>query len=335
MIRVAINGFGRIGRYVGKLILEQDDMELVAVNDLADAAQLAYLLRYDTVYGRYEKRVTSSESRVTVDDHQIQVFSEKEPNKLPWKKLKIDVVVEATGVFEKGEEAVKHLAAGAKAVIITAPSSKGEHHAPTVLRGVNDDALPDAAVINAASCTTNAIAPTIQVLQEAFGVEQALMTTTHAYTATQSLVDGPGGRDYRRGRAAGQNIVPSSTGAAIATTEAIPALANRFDGIALRVPVVSGSIADITAVLTHEATAEQVNDAFRRAATFPEYQGILAVTDEPIVSSDILGNPHSAIIDLDLTRAIGTLVKVFAWYDNEAAYSHRVVELVRQMGKQQ
>lgn len=333
MVRVAINGFGRIGRYVGKLVLEQPGMKLVAINDLADAASLAYLLKYDTVYGRYDQEVRSQKSEVIVGKHSIQVLNEKDPAKLPWGKLKVDVVVEATGRFEKGEEAARHLKAGAKAVIITAPASKGSQPVPTILPGVNDDVFPESAIINAASCTTQAVASTIQVLHETFGVERALMTTTHAYTATQSLVDGPSGRDYRRGRAAAANIVPSSTGAAIATTEAIPALKGKFDGIALRVPVLSGSIADITAVLTHETTTEEVNDAFRRAATFDEYKGILTVTDEPLVSSDILGNPHSAIIDLDLTRVIGNLVKVFAWYDNEASYSHRVVELITQLGR--
>lgn len=328
MIRVAINGFGRIGRYVGKLLLERDDVELVAINDLADAESLAYLLRYDTIYGRYQSNVECRTSNIIVDGHEINILSEKEPERLPWKNLNIDVVIESTGRFEKREEAAKHLKAGARAVIITAPSSSGDHPAPTVLRGVNDDHVPHEPVINAASCTTNAIAPTIQVLEDAFGVESSLMTTVHAYTATQAIVDGPGGRDYRRGRAAALNIVPSSTGAAIATTEAIPTLKRRFDGIALRVPVAAGSIADITAVLKEETSVAEVNEAFKRAATFPEYQGILTVTEDPIVSSDILGNPHSAIVDLDLTRVIGNLVKVFAWYDNEAGYSHRVVELV-------
>lgn len=334
MARVAINGFGRIGRQAAKiLIAHHPELELVAVNDIADAATLAHLLKYDTIYGPYEEEVSSGADSITVAGKDIKVLSIKEPEQLPWSELNIDVVIESTGKFTDSDGAGKHLAAGAKAVVISAPS-KGDTPAPTFVMGINDDQADTETIINNASCTTNCIAPTIQVLHEAFGVEKALMTTVHGYTQDQNLQDGPH-KDLRRTRAAAQNIVPTTTGAAVATTEVIPELQGAFDGVALRVPVATGSLADITAVLKADVTVAKVNEAFRQAAESERFIGILAVTEDPIVSSDIIGNPHSAIIDLGLTQAIGNLVKVFAWYDNEYGYACRLVEMVEQLATAQ
>ncbi|MGI6103222.1 MAG: type I glyceraldehyde-3-phosphate dehydrogenase [Patescibacteria group bacterium] len=330
MVRVAINGFGRIGRQAAKLILERPELELVAVNDLTDAATLAHLLRYDTVYGRYGKVVEVRGDALAVGDETFTVFAEKDPANLPWRELEIDVVIESTGHFTDAAGAKKHVAAGAKAVVIAAPS-KGDDPAPTFLRGVNDQSYGGEEVVNNASCTTNSIAPVIQVLHDAFGVERALMTTVHGYTADQNLQDGPH-KDLRRARAAAHSIAPTSTGAAIATTEVITELQDAFDGVALRVPVICGSISDITAVLKADVTVEQVNAALSAASESEALKGILAVTDEPLVSSDIVGHPASAIVDLGLTRVVGNLVKVFAWYDNEFGYANRLVELVDKVG---
>lgn len=330
-MKVAINGFGRIGRTAARLMLEQNGIELVAVNDLTDASTLAHLLQYDTVYRKYGQRVTAGEGEIRVGDRTIKVLAEKEPAKLPWADLGIDVVIESTGRFTERADAEQHITAGAKAVVISAPS-KGENPAPTFLMGVNHDQVGNEAVINNASCTTNCIAPTIQVLTQAFGVERALMTTVHAYTADQNIQDGPH-KDLRRARAAAGNMVPTTTGAAIATTEVIPELKGVFDGVAIRVPVLSGSISDITAVLKREASIEEINQAFKDAAQSERLKGILAVTEEPLVSSDIVGSTESAIVDLSLTRVTGNLVKVFAWYDNEYAYSMRLVEMVQTLGQ--
>ena len=329
MIRIAINGFGRIGRTTARIILNRDDIELVAVNDLTDAPTLAHLLKYDTIYGKYDKEVRAAGDGITVAGKSFRVLSEKEPAKLPWKELAIDVVIESTGRFTDRTSASDHIAAGAKFVVISAPS-KGDDPAPTFLMGVNHDKLSGETVINNASCTTNCIAPTMQVLEEAFGIERSLMTTIHAYTADQNLQDGPH-KDLRRARAAAGNIVPTTTGAAIAATEVLPSLKDHFDGVAIRVPVQVGSISDITALLKREATVEEINQAFKDAAASDRYKGILDATDEPLVSSDIVGNPHSAIVDLSLTQVIGNLVKVFAWYDNEFGYSMRLVEMVEQV----
>lgn len=330
MPRVAINGFGRIGRQAAKILLEHHpELELVAVNDITDAATLAHLLKYDTIYGPYAEEVSADADSLTIAGRTIKVLSAKEPEQLPWGELKVDVVIESTGKFTDAEGAGKHLAAGAKAVVISAPS-KGDNPAPTFVMGINQEGADTETIINNASCTTNCIAPTIQVLQDAFGVEKALMTTVHGYTQDQSLQDGPH-KDLRRARAAAANIIPTTTGAAVATTEVIPELKGVFDGVALRVPVLTGSISDITAVLKTEVTVDKVNEAFRQAAESDRLAGILAVTEDPIVSSDIIGNPHSAIIDLGLTQAIGNLVKVFAWYDNEYGYACRLVEMVEQL----
>ncbi len=332
MIRIAINGFGRIGRNALKAGFDRDDVEFVAVNDLADTKTLAYLLQYDSVYGRYKHRVEAGEGSIAINGKTIKAFSQKDPAALPWGDLDIDVVIESTGVFRDKEKAGLHVKAGAKRVIISAPS-KGEG-VNTYVLGVNDNKhSANELIIDNASCTTNCIAPIAAVMHATFGVQKAMMTTIHAYTADQALVDGPHS-DLRRGRSAAQNIVPTSTGAAIATTHTIPELKGIFDGLAIRVPVAVGSLSDFTFLLKRDATEEEINNAFRKAANHPLYKGILEVTEEPIVSSDIIGNPHSTIVDLSLTKVVGgNLVKVIGWYDNEWGYSNRLVEMAVEVGK--
>ena len=330
-VRIAINGFGRIGRAACKIALTHSDVEVVAINDLGDIENLAYLLRYDSVYGRYGGKVTVEGSTIIVGEKRIQVLQEKEPEKLPWKDLQIDVVIESTGFFTEEEGASKHIAAGAKHVVISGPTKS--ETVPTVVMGVNDDVLAGLPIVSNASCTTNCAAPVMAVLENVFGVEKPLLTTAHAYTATQSIVDGPAKGDFRRGRTAAVNMVPSTTGAAIAATRAIPELVGKFDGISIRVPVPVVSISDITCVLKKDVTAEEVNQAFRDAVENPIYQGVISVTEDPVVSSDFVGDPHSAIVDLPLTRVVGgNLVKVMAWYDNEWGYSNRLVEQVIAVG---
>lgn len=332
MINVAINGFGRIGRAAFKIALENQDVNVVAINDLGDLENLAYLLAYDSVYGRYGMPVEAGDGVLRVGEKEIQVLSEPEPGNLPWGDLGIDVVIESTGVFTTEEKARPHIEAGAKKVVISAPT-KSEGVA-TVLVGVNDEDISGQEIVSNASCTTNCTGPIMAVLQRAFGVDKALLTTVHAYTASQSIVDGPVKKDFRRGRAAAVNMVPSSTGAAISTTLAIPELEDKFDGVALRVPVPVMSMSDITVVLGKDVTAEEVNQAFVEATEDPSYKGVLAVTDEPTVSSDFIGDPHSAIVDLNMTRVVGgNLVKVMAWYDNEWGYSNRLIEQVVQVGE--
>ena len=329
MPKIAINGFGRIGRAAFKIALAHDDVEVVAINDLGDINNLAYLLRYDSVYGRYGQEVSVEGTKLVVAGKAVQVFQEKDPAKLPWGELGVDVVLESTGVFTEKEKAAAHLAGGAKFVIVTAPTKSEDM--PTVVLGVNDQDLAGAQIISNASCTTNCAAPMIAVLNNAFGVEKALLTTAHAYTATQSLVDGPGGKgDFRRGRAAAINIVPAATGAAVAATKTIPELAGKFDGVSLRVPVPVVSLSDITALLKKNVTAAEINQAFHDAAKNPLYEGVLDVTEEEVVSTDFIGNPHSVIMDLQMTRVVdGNLVKVMGWYDNEWGYSNRLIEQVQ------
>lgn len=331
-VKLAINGFGRIGRAAFKIAHANKDIDVVAVNDLGDIENLAYLLRYDSVYGRYGEKVGVKEGNLAIGEKEVRVIQEPQPAKLPWKKLGVDVVIESTGVFTEEEQVRDHLKAGARKVIISAPTkSEG---VPTVVLGVNDDDIKGKDIISNASCTTNCIAPVIAVLHEAFGVEKALLTTAHAYTATQSLVDGPVKKDFRRGRAAGINMVPSTTGAAIAATKALPELKGKFDGISLRIPVPIVSISDITAIVKKDVTTENVNDAFRDAAKRDGMSDILAVTDEEVVSTDFIGDPHSAIVDLPLTTVVGgDFVKVMAWYDNEWGYSNRLIEQVVALGK--
>lgn len=329
MVNIAINGFGRIGRQAFRAAYLKKGIKVVAINDLTDPATLAHLLRYDTAYGTWPVPVESDEKNLIVKGKKIPVFAEKDPAQLPWKALKVDVVLECTGRFTKKEGAELHITAGARKVIVSAPAKGG---VPTYVRGVNNDKVKKekAVVINNASCTTNCISPVMAVLEEKFGIEKAMMTTVHGYTADQNLQDGPH-RDLRRARAAAENIVPTTTGAAIATTEVIPDLAGAFDGLSVRVPVPTVSLSDITAVLLVDVDKEKINAAFEKAAASEKFRGILAVTSEPLVSSDFIGNTHSAIVDLSLTNVVaGNMVKVIAWYDNEAGYANRLVELAEE-----
>ncbi len=349
MIRVAINGFGRIGRAFFRAAAQRgEEVEIVAVNDLGDLHNIAYLLRYDTVYGRapFEVRADPAPSAAGAGDGEqammaggkrVRFLSERDPARLPWGELGIDVVVESTGVFDSYEKARVHLAAGAKRVVVTAPMKDAPPEGiggATVLMGVNDDALKRCVISSNASCTTNAASPVIAILHEKIGIKKALLNTVHAYTATQAIVDSPAAKDFRRGRAAAQNIIPSSTGAAMSVTEALPELKDRFDGIALRVPVVAGSIADITFLAARETSVEEVNDTLRGAAREERWRTVFSVTDEPIVSSDIVGSTYASIADLSLTRVVASdLVKVLAWYDNEMGYVHSLVEHVMAAGR--
>lgn len=334
MKKIAINGFGRIGRNAFKIAFERGDVEIVAINDLTDNKTLAHLLRHDSSYGEYQHEVRFDEDSLTVNGKRIQTFSETDPAKLPWGQLEVDVVIESTGFFVDPAKARAHIdSAGAKKVIISAPA-KGEG-ADTIVLGVNDDKLKDGVsdIVSNASCTTNCISPVMSVLENTFGVEKAMMTTVHSYTASQKLLDAPA-KDLREARAAAENIVPTSTGASIATTLVIPSLKDKFGGLSVRVPTPVVSLSDITFVAKRDVTVEEVNAAFRDAAAQPYYQGILAVTDEPLVSTDFKGNSHSCIVDLPLTAVTaGNLVKVVAWYDNEWGYSNRLVELTADIAK--
>lgn len=331
-IRVAINGFGRIGRGFTRAAHGRDEIEIVAVNDLTPVENLAYLLKYDTVYGRASFSVEAGSGALIVDGKEVKVCAEKDPANLPWRDLGVDVVVESTGFFTEAEKAKAHLAAGAKKVVISAPA-KGDG-ATTILLGANEDKFGTSDLTSNASCTTNAASPLIGILDESIGIERAVLSTTHAYTASQSLVDGGKAKDLREMRAAAQNIVPSSTGAAKATALAYPSLKGKFDGISLRVPVPVGSIVDVTFVAKRATTAEEVNELLKKAAASDRWKRVFAVSEEPLVSSDIVGSPYGAIADLPMTRVVdGTLVKVLAWYDNEAGYSHTLVEHVIEVGK--
>jgi glyceraldehyde 3-phosphate dehydrogenase len=323
---VAVNGLGRIGRAALKILLDAEGLDVVAVNDIADPDNLAYLLRYDTVYGRYHRDVKAEEGALVVDDKRISVFCERDPAELPWAELGVELVLECTGVFKTAEDLEKHVQAGASYVILSAPTSS--EAVPTVVHGVNrPDGRPQ--LISCASCTTNCITPVIEVAQRRFGVERALMTTVHAYTAGQQLVDGPS-KSFRRGRAGAANLVPTSTGAAKATARAVPELAGRFDGIAVRAPIPVGSVADIVFVAGRPTEAAEVNEAFLQEAAGPRYAGILGVSHDPLVSADIVGDPRAAVIDLNLTRVVdGTLVKVMAWYDNEWGFTHQMIREAR------
>lgn len=331
--RIAINGFGRIGRNFFRLAFGHPDLDLIAINDLGSLENLAYLLKYDTVYGRYDKTVEIKDGKLTVDGKEISVTSEKDPALLPWKDLDIDVVVESTGVFESRDKAAPHLDAGAKRVIITAPAK--DEITPTATPNVGEEFLKLDKITSNASCTTNAATPVMAVMARDPGVKKAVLNTIHAYTASQGLVDGSDKKgDFRRARAAAQNIVPSTTGAALAATKALPSLAGKFDGISLRVPVVSGSIMDFTFISARQTSAEEINDIFRKAAEEKQWQGILAVTEEPLVSSDIIKNSHGAIVDLQMTRVVdGDLVKVLAWYDNEWGYVSMLLNHVLAVSK--
>ncbi len=330
MAKVAINGFGRIGRTFFRLAFEHPDIEIVAVNDLGNIDNLAYLLSYDSAYGRAPFSVVVDGQNLVVNGKTIAFVQEKDPKMLPWGSLGVDVVVESTGFFTSYGSAGAHLEAGAKRVVISAPAKDdGTTPGATVLMGVNEEALATCQVTSNASCTTNATSPLIAILKEAIGIKKALLNTVHAYTASQALVDAPSKKDMREGRAAALNIVPTSTGAAIATTLAHPELKNKFDGIAMRVPVPVGSIVDITFLAERPTTVEEVNNALIAASASPRWQHLFAVTTEEIVSTDIIGARYASIADLAFTRVVdGDLVKVLAWYDNETSYTHTLVEHV-------
>jgi len=330
--RVAINGFGRIGRNVFKVAFERSDIEIVAINDLTDTKTLANLLKHDSNYGTYEHPVIFDEKHLIVKDQKIPVFAEKDPSLLPWEENKVDVVIESTGFFVDPAKAKAHITAGAKKVVISAPA-KGEG-ATTVVLGVNEDSLEKAEdVISNASCTTNCITPVASVIEQNFGIEKAMMTTVHSYTASQSLQDGPS-KDLREGRNAAENIVPTTTGASIAAAKALPSLEGVFGGLSVRVPTPVVSLSDFVIITKKPVTVEEVNEVFKKAAKDPYYEGILAVTEEELVSRDFIGNSHSAIVDLNLTAVIdGNMLKVVAWYDNEWGYSNRLAEVVADVGR--
>ncbi len=328
-IRVAINGFGRIGRAFVRRSWGRG-IEVVAINDLGSLENLAYLLKHDTVYGKAPFEVAVKPDALVLGETGARFLSEKDATKLPWRDLAVDVVVESTGVYDDYEKANVHIEAGAKRVVITAPVKQDSPLGATVLMGLNEDRLSACQITSNASCTTNAASPVIAILDEALGIEKAILSTTHAYTATQSLVDGPvRGSDFRKGRAAAQNIVPEPTGAAIAVAKAYPALVGKFDGISLRVPVPAGSIADTTFIAKRATSVEEVNEILRSAARDPRWEGIFTVTDEDLVSSDIVGEPHASIANLSMTRVVdGNLVKVLSWYDNEMGYTEALVRHV-------
>ena len=332
-IRVAINGFGRIGRTAFHIALEKENLEIAAINDLGEPENLAYLLQYDSVYGRYNKKVESDDNGINVDGQKYLCLREKDPEKLPWQKLGIDVVLECTGFFTEREGAQKHLRAGAAKVIISAPTKSED--VPTYIMGVNyKEYNPEKdLVISNASCTTNALAPMAKVLNDNFGIAKSLMTTVHSYTSSQSLVDSPAAKDFRRGRAAAMNIAPSTTGAALAAAKTIPDLLGKFGGLALRVPTACVSLVDLVALLAKETTAAELNNIFVQAAS-GAMQGILAATDQPLVSTDFIRDPYSVTIDLGMTQiAAGNLVKILGWYDNEWGYSARLLEMAEYIGK--
>lgn len=332
MIKLAINGFGRIGRNAFKIAFERRDVKIVAINDLTDTKTLAHLLKHDSSYGTYDRDVKFDEENIIVDGEKIRVYAEKEPKNLPWKDHRVDVVIESTGFFTDPAKAAAHLEAGAEKVVISAPA-KGEG-AKTIVIGVNEDTVTeDDKIISNASCTTNCIAPVMKVLEDNFGIEKALMTTVHSYTASQRILDAPA-KDLREARAAAENIVPTSTGASKAAALTIPTLKGKFDGLSIRVPTPVVSLADITAVLKKDTTIEELQEVFKNAAKEPFYEGILGVSEEPLVSIDYRGNSHSSIVDLPLINVVDkNLVKVVAWYDNEWGYSNRLVELAADFGK--
>ncbi len=331
-ITVGINGFGRIGRQVFRAMHGKDEFEVAAINDLTDSKTLAHLLKYDSVHGKFPGEVKAEGDSLLVDGKKVQVLSERDPAKLPWGKLNVDVVLESTGVFRKREQCALHLKAGAKKVLLSAPASDTVD--ATIVMGVNDKTLkPDHTVVSNASCTTNCLAPLARVLHESFGIVRGLMTTVHAYTNDQCILDLPHS-DLRRARAAAVSIIPTKTGAASAIGLVIPELDGKLDGMAMRVPVVDGSVVDFICELSKKVTKEQVNEAFRDAAAKPEMQGILQYTEEPLVSNDIIGNSYSCIFDSQLTKVMaGNFVKVVGWYDNEWAYSCRCVDIVQLLVK--
>lgn len=335
-IRVGINGFGRIGRAFLKVSWDRPEIEVVAVNDLGDVANMAYLLKHDTVYREWKHEITVEGQEIIIDGKRVKVLAEKDPAMLPWKDLNIDVVVESTGLFVTYDKSNAHIKAGAKKVVISAPAKEGDGSVmgETILMGVNEDKFGTCDITSNASCTTNAASPLIAILDEALGIEKAVLNTVHGYTASQAIVDGPNKKDFREGRAAAQNIVPSSTGAAIAVTKAFTKLEGLFDGISMRVPVPAGSIVDITFISKKDTTKEEVNSILMSASKDKRWEGVFTVTEEELVSSDILGSPYGSIADLKMTRVVGgNLVKVMGWYDNEMGYTYTLVDHVIKTGK--
>lgn len=325
--KIAINGFGRIGRSAFKIAWERSDLEIVAINDLTDTKTLAYLLKHDSNYGDYAREVSYDENSLIIDGKAVRVLAEKDPAVLPWQDLGVEVVIESTGFFTDKDGAGKHLTAGAKRVVISGPTkSEG---VDTIVLGANDDKVAvSTPIVSNASCTTNSLAAVMAVLDAEFGVEKSMLTTIHSYTASQRLQDAPA-KDLREGRNAAENMVPTTTGAAIAVTKTLPQLTGKFDGLSVRVPTPVVSLSDVTALLRRSVTVEEINDAFKKAAKDNFYQGILGVSEEPLVSRDFIGNSHSGVVDLPLTKVVdGNLVKVMVWYDNEWGYSNRLVELV-------
>ncbi len=331
MAKVAINGFGRIGRLFLRQALESKDIDVVAINDLGDIENLAYLFKYDTVYGVYDGDVGVDGEKLVIGKKKIDFTQIKDPAELPWKDQKIDVVVEATGAFSTYEKSKAHIEAGAKRVVITAPSKDADGSiGKTILMGINDGELRSVTITSNGSCTTNAAAPVMSILSGKPGIEKAVLNTVHGYTAAQGIVDGPvRGNDFRKGRAAGVNIIPTTTGAAIAVSRVIPELEGKFDGIAFRVPVISGSVADVTFIAKNKTSVEEVNGVLKDAAKSPRWKGIFAVTEDQLVSSDIIGRPYGAIADLSFTKVVdGNLVKVLSWYDNELGYVSTLIKHV-------
>lgn len=333
LTKLGINGFGRIGRNAFKIAFERSDVEIVAINDLTDTKTLAYLLKHDSNYGTYQHDVTYDDQNIIVNGKAIKVLAERDPSALPWGTLGVEVVIESTGFFTAKEDAEKHITGGgAKRVVISGPTkSEG---VDTIVLGANEDKIDGStSVVSNASCTTNSLAAVMAILDAEFGVEKSLLTTVHSYTASQAIQDAPK-KDLREGRNGAENIVPTTTGAAIAVTKTLPQLEGKFDGLSIRVPTPVVSISDVTALLSRDVTVDEINDAFKKAAADPFYQGILAVSEEPLVSHDYIGNSHSGTIDLLLTKVVGgNLIKIAVWYDNEWGYSNRLVELVADIGK--
>ena len=330
--KLAINGFGRIGRNAFKIAFERSDLEIVAINDLTDTKTLAYLLKHDSNYGTYANDVSYDDTGIIVKGNHIKVLAERDPTLLPWNDLGVELVIESTGFFTDKDGASKHITAGAKRVIISGPTKSDG--VDTIVIGANEDSIEGATeVISNASCTTNSLGAVMAILDAEFGVQKSLLTTVHSYTASQALQDAPN-KDLREGRNAAENIVPTTTGAAIAVTKTLPQLAGKFDGLSIRVPTPVVSISDVTVLLGKDATVEEINDVFKQAANEPFYQGILGVSEEPLVSRDYIGNSHSGVVDLLLTKVVGgNLAKVMVWYDNEWGYSNRLVELVADVGR--
>lgn len=330
MMNVAINGFGRVGRAAFRVALTKKNIKVVAINDLADINNLAYLLKYDTAHGRFDKKVSVNGQNLVVNGRKFPVYSIADPAKLPWKKHKVDVALECTGAFRKTKEVKKHLTAGAKNVILSAPIK--DEGVMTVVRGINDSNVKKEKAFANASCTTNCVSPIMAVLESAFGVEKAMLSTIHAVTSSQRTVDLAYEKDWRRGRSVLGNIIPTTTGAAIATGKVLPGLEGKFDGMSIRVPMITGSLVDVVALLKKDVTEKQVNQAFKKYSKMSHFKGVLEVSEDELVSSDIIGTTASAIIDLKFTKVVdGNLVKILAWYDNEWAYANRLVEMVERV----